>query len=138
MKPWFMYTMGAFLCWGVWGFLCKLAAIKGMNWKGIYVFNGLGYIPLIIFFIFSTRLQLPGSVGAKSIAVVAGVAGTLAALCLYAAIANGKLAIILPLSSLYPAFSIVLAVIFLKETLSAYNIAGIVLAMIAIVLLTYE
>lgn len=138
MQAWLGYTLGAFFCWGIWGFLCKLAVHRGMDWKGIYIFSGIGYLSLIGYYVLSTRMAVPGNAGAKTIAVVAGAAGTAAVVCLYAALANGKLAIVLPLSSLYPAVSIVLAVVFLKENISVTNVAGIVLALVSIVLLTRE
>jgi transporter family protein len=138
MQAWLGYTLGAFFCWGIWGFLCKLAAHRGMDWKGIYIFSGFVYVPLIVYYILTTRMAVPGPAGAKAIAAIAGTAGTAAVVCLYAALASGKLAIVLPLSSLYPALSIVLAVVFLKENLSATNVAGIVLALVSIVLLTRE
>jgi transporter family protein len=138
MKTWIIYSLGAFFCWGVWSFFCKLASLKGMNWKGIYVYGGFFYILLTGYFILSSRFQIPGTISAKAIAVLAGLFGTAALLCFYKAITIGKLSIVLPMSSLYPALSIFLAVLFLKEKLSNYNIAGIILALISIILLTHD
>jgi len=138
MQTWLLYTIGAFVFWGIWGFLIKLATMQGLDWKGVYVFGGFISMVVITYFIISTGFRFPGTSAGKLIALLAGLLGTTALLFFYAAVITGNLSVIIPLSSLYPAITIILSLILLKEKVSMYNVAGMILALVPIVLLTHQ
>lgn len=66
----------------------------------------------------------------------AGLVDTLANVCYLLAVTGGLLSVIAPLSSLYPASTLLLARIVLHERLRRVHVAGLALAVAAIVLMT--
>lgn len=73
--------------------------------------------------------------GAAGLAVVAGVLDILANTLYMVAMWSGPLGIIVTLSSLYPASTVLLARVFLRERLNALQIAGVVGALVAVALI---
>lgn len=138
MQSWLLYSFGAFFLWGFWGFFCKIAAQRGLDWKGIYIYSSSLTVLMTGIFLFSVKFQVPGSVSGKLAALGAGIVGTGALLCFYTALTHGKISIVVPVSSLYPAVTIILALIFFKEKVSMYNVVGMVLALCAIYFLAHE
>lgn len=67
---------------------------------------------------------------------VAGLVDTVANVCYLLAVTGGLLSVIAPLSSLYPASTVLLARIVLRERLLRVHVAGLALAAAAIVLMT--
>lgn len=57
-------------------------------------------------------------------------------LLLYYALYKGKASIVVPLSSIGPAITVALSILFLKETLTLPQMIGIVLIIIGIILLS--
>ena len=71
-------------------------------------------------------------------AVLTGVMGYLGLLCFMYAIRGGKICVVAPLTALYPVVSIALAIIFLKERINTVQVAGIILALVSAVMISYE
>lgn len=68
-----------------------------------------------------------------------GVLGYLGLIFFMYAVRQGeKLSIIAPITALYPAVTIALAMIFLKERLNFVQVTGILLALISIFLISYQ
>lgn len=67
-------------------------------------------------------------------AVLAGVLGGISYIFFMKALETGKASVVLPLTTLYPAVTVVLAMIILKEGITITQAIGIVLALIAIIL----
>ena len=64
--------------------------------------------------------------------------GYLGLLCFMYAIREGKICIVAPLTALYPVVTLVLAMIFLKERINLVQLAGIILALVSVVLISYR
>lgn len=64
--------------------------------------------------------------------------GYLGLLCFMYAIRDGKLCVVAPLTALYPVVSLALAMIFLREKINVVQFAGMILAMVSVVLISYE
>jgi len=71
-------------------------------------------------------------------AVLTGVMGYLGLLCFMYAIRGGKICVVAPLTALYPVVTVALAMIFLKERINVVQMAGIILALVSAVLISYE
>ena len=69
---------------------------------------------------------------------LAGLLGAGGQLILFQALREGPAYIVFPLISLFPILTIVLSVLFLKETVSMKHWIGIGVALIAILLLSYK
>ncbi len=69
-------------------------------------------------------------------AIIAGVFVVVGSLVLYYALYKGKASIVVPLSSIGPAITVILSILFLGESLTINQIIGIVLIIIGIILLS--
>ena len=78
-------------------------------------------------------MQMPANVAA--LAVVGGILDMLANLLYLVATRHGPLSIVVTLSSLYPASTVLLARTVLGERLNALQIAGIACALVAVLLI---
>ena len=68
--------------------------------------------------------------------IISAVMVVVGSLLLYYTLHKGRASIVVPLSSIGPAITTILAVIFLKEHLSAFQIFGIVLIIVGIILIS--
>lgn len=133
MKEWVLPTTGAFICWGLWGFLPKVT-VKYIDPKSAVVYGVFGSIlvAIILFFLLKFRVEID-AIGISA-AVATGILGSLGGLLFLYALSKGPITKIVTLSALYPVLSILLAVIFLKETISMRQGLGILFALLAMAL----
>ena len=69
------------------------------------------------------------------LAITTGILGFAGALCFLYAASKGPISLIAVLSALYPLIAIVLAIIFLNETISIKQGLGILLGLVAMILI---
>ena len=88
----------------------------------------------ILFAFFRTPItwNFPGVLAAAA----AGLAGGFALFFFFKALATGPASMIVPFTSLYPVLTVILSVFFLHESLTARHLAGIILATLAVWLLS--
>lgn len=138
MKEWAVYSSLALFIWGLWGFFPKLA-VNCLEPKCAFFFQviggiGAGLLALIFMkpdiFAADPRGIVP--------ALLAGAAGSLGGICFLYALRGGKVSVIAPLTALYPVISVALAVLFLKEKVTPVQCAGVVLAVVAVILISHE
>ena len=134
MNSWFLWTMLALVTFGFWGFFPKLA-VNYISPQSALIYQVLGGL-----FVGLVGLSL---VGFKPdthpmgilFAVLTGITGVLGTLFYYSAAARGQISIVVSITALYPLITILLASVFLHETLTLKQISGLCLAIGAIVLL---
>ena len=134
---WFMYAVAAGLLWGIWGVVAKLISEEVNPFMNhlLFTIGMLGTLPLILKKCTRTSFNLRGIVWG-CIAGCFAIAGNVA---VYYAFKNGgQASIVIPVTNLYPLITIFIAVIAFKEKLNMVNIAGIFLAVPAILLLSGE
>ena len=138
MREWVLYSIMALLIWGLWAFLPKMA-ISCLEPKTAFMFEVIGgaITGLAAFLILRPEL---GGAEIRGIvpALLTGMTGYLGLLCFMYAIRQGKICIVAPLTALYPVVSLALAMIFLREKISVVQLAGVILAMISVFLISYE
>ncbi len=100
--------------------------------------SSLASFAVTLAFIFYLRPSMPNFNRFSIAAVVAGLAGSLGYVFFVKALERGEASIVLPLTALYPAVTVVLAFLFLHEKISMHQLIGILLAVVAVVLLSYE
>ncbi|MEN3046129.1 MAG: EamA family transporter [Candidatus Hydrothermales bacterium] len=125
------------LGWGLWGFFSKIST-KFFKWYEYYIFSTIIslFFSLCLFFAFRNEISLKiEGILYLFLALFTGSTGTIT---FYLALTKGKASIIVPLTSLYPAFTVILAKFFLKEELTLRKSLGIILAIIAIFILSSE
>lgn len=138
MKEWVLYSGMALLVWGFWGFLPKMA-VNCLEPKTAFIFEVMGGVVTGITAFLILRPELGGAQMRGIIpAVLTGMTGYLGLLCFMYAIRTCRISIVAPLTALYPVVTLLLAVIFLREKITMVQFAGIVLAVISVVLISYE
>ncbi len=137
-KPWLLYAIITTTFWGVWGALIEIPEKAGFP-------ATLGYSVWALTMIIPAAIAL-GLVGwklehdVKSIFLgsVIGFTGAGGQLILFQALRSGPAYLVFPFISLSPVVTILLSYLFLKERASLRGWLGIILALIAIPLLSYQ
>lgn len=137
MDTWVFYACVATLCWGVVGLLQKLGTNR-VSSRSLLVWLVVGFAAMI------PALWRNGDITGLGwrvllIGLLGGVANGLGSWALFEALERGaKASVAVPLTALYPLVTIVLARIFLAETLTLRQWAGIALAVAGGAMLSYE
>jgi transporter family protein len=134
VKPWLVYTLISIVLWGLWGFFPKLA-VQHINASSAAVYEILGAIPLAILLAGNAQFRLDTHPRGVLFAVATGMIGFVAAFCFLKAVTTGPVTLVVGLSSLYPALTLLLAIFLLQETLSLRQGFGLALAIVAAALL---
>lgn len=138
-KPWLAYALVTTLFWGVWGAFSEIPVNAGFPGTLVYVFWSMSMIPpaLVGLKIINWKLDHDWkSIGYGFTIGMLGAGGALALLS--GAIENGPAYLIFPIISLSPVITIIISIIFLKERASKRGWIGIIIALIAIPLLSYQ
>ncbi len=135
---WLVYAVVTTLCWGVWGAFIELPEKKGFPATLGYVVWSLTMVPCA-----AVALALVGWVPEHDLRSVllgsaAGLLGAAGQLVLFEALRRGPAYLVFPVVSLSPVVSVVLSVTLLRETASPRAWSGILLALLAIPLLSYQ
>ncbi len=131
---WFWYSILCVLCWGMWAFLSKLGSREIPPETMQFLFT-VGALPVGIALLLARRCNLEKSKKGISYAVLNGILSGVGGLTLFAAYhTNGNTSLITVATSLYPMITVVLAVLILRERLTATQALGLAFAGAAIVL----
>ncbi len=135
MQAWLIFSILVILLWGLWGFVTKLA-VNHVSPKSAFALSFVGYSSVIIYMLLTDRplrnLNLPGALWS----LLAGALTAWAVYFYFRAIEVGKVAIIVPFTALYVVVALALSVGLLGESLSGTQIAGVVCAVAAGVLVS--
>jgi transporter family protein len=132
---WLGFSLLALGLWGVWGFLGKVAS-QNLPSPVVYLLTISGHLVVVAYLLvggLGPVVWQPWGVGA---ALGSGLAMAVALLLFLEALARGPASVVVPLTALYPAVTVVLSRIFLQETLTLRHLAGLVLALAAAWLLS--
>jgi bacterial/archaeal transporter family protein len=134
---WLVYSLLTILLWGVWGALTKALSSDIDAYTNQVLFS-IGVAPLMVIVLFSRRLS--GGTARKrgiSYAFITGVLGGTGNIAFFMAFTRGgKASVVVPATSLSPLVTVILGYFLLHERTSGYQKVGLVLAMVAIVLLS--
>lgn len=137
MADWVYYSLLAILFWGIVGLFQKLGASR-ISADSLLVWLMAGYI-LMLPYLLATEDIFALSSRDIFIGVLGGITNGLGSWCLFAALENGaKASVAIPLTALYPLLTILLAFAFLAERLTLLQWIGILFAIGAGVLISYE
>ena len=135
MKTWLVYSLFTFFCWGISVFLPKLA-FNHISAKSTFIFQGCGYFIIIGIVLVYSKFNIDANPKGAGIAMLAGAIGMIGLLSFLQAMSKGKTSIVVLLTALYPLLTITLSFVILKENISLRQGIGILLALIAVVLLS--
>ena len=137
MPGWLFYSLLVVVLWGIVGLLQKLGTNR-VSANSLLIWLMVGYVLLLPWLFLTTRLSELTARDAI-IGTLAGITNGLGAWYLFASLENGaKASVAIPLTALNPLLTILLAMIFLSERLSALQWLGVTLAIIAGAMISYE
>ncbi|MCY4731577.1 EamA family transporter [Natronomonas gomsonensis] len=128
------YALGAMVLWGAWGILAN-HALEHMSETAVLLATYAVAIGVVIALNPSVSDSLPTTIGLV-FAIGAGITMSLGTLLYYQSVKVGKLSIVPAIPALYFVVTTLYGVTILDESLNLSQVAGIILAVIAIVLLT--
>lgn len=135
---WFIYSLITLILWGLWGFILKLS-YKSLSWVEVYFLSvSASFILSLIVFLINKGYSKLSHSSALFLPLIAGLCASIGAIFFNKALEKSELSLIVVLTSLYPAVTIILAVLFLGERLGLHQVIGIILAVVAIVLLSIK
>jgi bacterial/archaeal transporter family protein len=135
IPKWLRYALFCIFWWGVFGFLAKLGSDRTSPGQMQILFT-IGMLPLAAAAVWSAGMKVETDRLGVFYAVLIGVLAGLGGVAYFAAMENGKASLVGPVTSLFPLLTVVLAVTFLKERMNRIQVAGIILGLIAIAILS--
>jgi len=137
-KPWLIYAIITTTFWGVWGALIEIPEKAGFPATLGYSVWALTMIPPALIALGLVKWKLEYNGRAILLGSIIGFLGAGGQLILFLALRTGPAYLVFPFISLSPVITIVLSYIFLKERASKRGWIGIILALLAIPLLSYQ
>ncbi len=138
-KKWIFYAVITTVFWGVWGALIEIPEKAGFPGTLSYVVWAFTMLIPAFFALKNVNWQLDKSPKAILYGMLIGILGAGGQMLLFTgAIANGPAYLIFPIISLSPVITILLSMILLKERAGLRAWIGILLALLAIPLLSYQ
>jgi transporter family protein len=136
-SAWMTLSVLTVFLWGLWGLESKFIVERISPLMNQVIFP-LGFVPAVIFVLFSKNVRktsdhLRGGFWAFFTGVLGGTGNI--AFCVSLA-SGGKAAVVVPLVGLAPLVTVILAALWLKESVTRTQVVGLVLALISIYLLS--
>jgi transporter family protein len=131
------FSLLAIVLWGTVGLLQKLGTNR-ISAPSLLVWVTVGFVILLPFFMREPNLWVMSKRGVF-IGTLAGVLNGMGAWFLFASLETGaKASVAVPLTALYPLVTVLLATVFLAETLTGLQWVGVLLALLSGAMLSYE
>jgi bacterial/archaeal transporter family protein len=132
---WLGFSLMALILWGVWGFLSK-AATHYLPSQAVYLLAITGHVVVVVYLLLRGQVHLPWQPLGLALGLGAGLAMAFGLLTFLLALSRGPAAVIVPLTALYPAVTVILSAVLLGEELPPQRLVGLVLALAAAWLLS--
>ncbi len=137
-RPWLLFALITTLFWGVWGALIEIPEQAGFPATLGYIVWSLTMIPCALVALGIVKWKLEYDLKSMMYGFIIGLLGAGGQLILFHALSEGPAYLVFPIISLSPTVTVVLSVFFLKETTTRRHWAGIIIALVAIVLMSYQ
>lgn len=137
-KLWLLYALTTTIFWGVWGAFIEIPEKAGFPATMGYIVWALTMIPCAIVALAIINWKLETDRRSVLLGSAIGFLGAGGQLLLFQALREGPAYIVFPFISLFPVLTIILSVFFLKEKTGKRQWAGIVIALLAILFLSYQ
>ncbi|MBC3789296.1 DMT family transporter [Spirosoma utsteinense] len=137
LERWIFYSIAAAFFWGTWGVVAKLISDQVSPFKNHLLFS-VGMLLTLPLVVKKVRNEKPNRKGIIW-GLVAGVLAVTGNVAVYQAFTSGGLAaIVIPVTNLYPLVTIAIALLVFKEKLNWINGIGILVAILAVIMLSGE
>jgi len=137
-KLWLLFALITTIFWGVWGAFIEIPEKAGFPATMGYIVWAITMIPCAIVALTVIKWKLDTDLRSILLGFSIGLSGCGGQLILFQALRDGPAYIVFPFISLYPVLTIILSVILLKEKAGKKQWIGIILALIAILFLSYQ
>ncbi|MCP5109833.1 MAG: EamA family transporter [bacterium] len=135
-RLWLWYSLLTIVFWSVWALLSKVAS-DAIGSATLQVLFTLGSTLVMAWLLLKLRFRVPHNRRGVTYGLLNGVFAGLGGIAFFEALRRGGPAsLVVPLTSLYPLITVVLAIVVLRERLNGRQRAGVVVAMVALFLLT--
>lgn len=135
---WLLYASITTVFWGIWGAFIEIPEKAGFPATMGYAVWAITMIPCSLLALYFIKWKLEYDLRSIFLGSLVGLLGAGGQLLLFQALREGPAYIVFPLISLFPILTIVLSMVFLKEKASRRHWAGIAVALLAILLLSYQ
>ena len=138
-KLWLLFILITIVTWGIWGAFSDLQMDSdGIPETVVYILWAASMIPCAIVALIINKGKFMFDWKSALLGCTVGLLGAGGQLVLFKALAIGPAYIIFPFISMSPVIVITLAALFLKEKANRWQIAGIIVALAAILLLSIQ
>ncbi len=138
MQHWFLLASIALVFFGITGITQKLST-NSISFELSFVWFTVAFVVISVVIAATMTLDWRISPALVALAALGGLLNGLGALTSFAALKQGgKASVVIPIINLYPLVTIAGARIFFGERLTVPQIAGIICALLAVVLLAQE
>lgn len=134
MERWYILTLLALVCFSLGSFLGKVASFKDIPYR-VYFFEGVGTLTVFTTFVIWNRNAILSNFSVNFPALFMGITWGIGTVLFIVALKYAKLSVLVPLSAVYPALTVILALVFLGERLGPREIAGVAFAVVSAALL---
>lgn len=138
LKPWLAFALITTVFWGVWGALIEIPEKAGFPATLGYIVWALSMIIPATIALKRLNWKLDKDKKSVQFGLMIGISGSAGQLILFQALRTGPAYLVFPFVSLSPLVTILLSLWVLKEKASLKSWIGIVIALIAIPLLSYQ
>jgi len=135
MSSWLPLALVSLGLWGIWGVLAKVAT-QQLGPKSAYLLGIFGYVPVLSILLYETGGRVPWLPWGWAAALGAGLSTGFGLFFFFRALHHGAASVVVPLTSLYPVVTVTLSWLFLRESLTPRQLTGLVLALVAVWLLS--
>jgi drug/metabolite transporter (DMT)-like permease len=136
-RLWLIFALVTTVFWGVWGAFIEIPEKAGFPATLGYTVWALTMIPCSLVALAIIRWKLEYNFRSILLGSAIGFLGAGGQLILFEALRTGPAYLVFPIISVYPVVTIILSVSLLKERTSRKSWAGIILALIAMLMLSY-
>lgn len=134
-RAWLYYALLCIFWWGVWSFLAKVGSASATPLQ-LQVLFALGMAPVALLILLRVRLKLDMDVAGAGCGLLSGILSGLGTLGYYAAMRGQDVSLVAPMAGLFPLLTVVLSFAILRERLNRVQLAGMALALAAMVILS--
>jgi uncharacterized membrane protein len=134
-RSWLYDALLCIFWWGLWSFLAKIGSGSATP-SQLQVLFALGMAPVALWLLIRMRMKLDVNTAGATCGLLCGVLTGLGILGYYDAMRTQNVSLVAPVAGLFPLVTVLLSFAILHERLNRVQIAGMILAIAAIVILS--
>jgi bacterial/archaeal transporter family protein len=135
-STWLLYALLCIVLWGIWGFLSKLGSDR-ISPQQLQILFTIGIVPPSLLAWAQLGFKVETDRRGAIYGILNGVFTGLGMLAYYEALSGGKASVVGPFTALFPLLTLALAFAILRERINRIQAAGMVMALAAIIILSY-